>query len=368
MVSLLLAALVVAGLLAPPAGAMPDSRPSVYGGTEVLGTPYIAAIGYADADDPQWWATECSAVLWRPTILLTAAHCVSLMPMRETTRRLRVWPVGQRAPNGYQSAKVYAGPKVVKVWRPSTYIDLTQHPELPDQPEHDIAVIVLDRALGRSAVARLATYEEMWRWAVAHDGLVHQGYGWTSAQNTDMTVPHQTELAMHGFGWFPGGAAYWAQMTPTAGLCPGDSGSPDLRATNTGTVLLGVLSGTEQCREQPSADFLSRSYAAMGYLPLLNRALKSAGYKPIPGEPEAVTVEVGGRDVMVRWQPPLLSPRTVVAYDVLDASGAIVCTSRRLFCVVQGLAPGTYGFTVRSRNADGEGQAFPVYAPEVTVG
>ena len=65
------------------------------------------------------------------------------------------------------------------------------------------------------------------------------------------------------------------------------------------------------------------------------------------------------RDVTVTWKPPAQSPGTVVGYDVLSPDGALVCQTDQLSCTVSGLPDGTYAYTVRSRNAENQGDVLP---------
>ena len=52
---------------------------------------------------------------------------------------------------------------------------------------------------------------------------------------------------------------------------------------------------------------------------------------------------------------PADSPDTVVAYDVLDTSGALLCSTAETTCSFPTGARGVDGMTVRSYNAQGEG-------------
>ena len=70
---------------------------------------------------------------------------------------------------------------------------------------------------------------------------------------------------------------------------------------------------------------------------------------------------------MVNWQPPATSPDTVVNYEVSDAAGGVVCAASALACTVTDLPDGEHIFTVRARNAQGEGNALPASVSAVTT-
>jgi hypothetical protein len=108
-------------------------------------------------------------------------------------------------------------------------------------------------------------------------------------------------------------------------------------------------------------------FVTVGYLDLLNAALAEGGYLTIPSAPDLSALLARNRDITVSWKPPAQSPATVVGYDVLDPSGAVVCQTDQLSCTVAGLPDGAYGYTVRSRNTEGQGDAVPVSASAVVA-
>ena len=59
----------------------------------------------------------------------------------------------------------------------------------------------------------------------------------------------------------------------------------------------------------------------------------------------------------VWWQPPSDSPETVVGYDVIDATGAVVCSAATTSCSFATSPAGSTGMSVRARNAQNEGDA-----------
>ena len=100
-------------------------------------------------------------------------------------------------------------------------------------------------------------------------------------------------------------------------------------------------------------------FSAIDYLDLVNQALSGAGYPTIPSEPINIALTPVNNSVVVNWQTPTISPQSVVGYEVVDPAGALVCTTTTLTCTVPNLPDGEHSFTVRSRNAQGEGNAQP---------
>jgi hypothetical protein len=92
----------------------------------------------------------------------------------------------------------------------------------------------------------------------------------------------------------------------------------------------------------------------------LNQGLAAAGYPTVPGAPQAITVQARNRDAVVRWQPPAISPETVVDYHVVNDRGAVVCVTADTTCTIADLPDGQVGFTVRARNVENEGDARPI--------
>lgn len=344
-----------AGVVAAPA-----TEPAVTGGTSALGNPAVVAL--ATYDGRRW--SMCSAAMVRPRILMTAAHCLTRPGSSESVVRVRVFPPGARA-------RVYSdtGPRkpspvrVASWWRAADYRNGGSVVQA-----NDVAFILLRSDLGTSAFTRLASQAEVARWRSQRNQVVHIGYGGTGGPGYS-PVPNLVTLPLETF--FPNGAngsTFSTAATQTAAPCPGDSGAPSFVASPPAYYLVGVLAGANGgCAPSVSTTPTDLGFVAIGYLALLNAALTAGGYLPIPSAPEQSAATVRNRDVTVRWRAPRNSPQSVAGYEVTDETGVVVCQTDQLSCASLGLPDGSYGFTVRSRNAEGEGDALPAAVSAVVA-
>lgn len=362
--SLAVSSTMLAGLLAvSPAAAAPDAAPEprVYGGVIVTGSAQVVALALYDKGA---WSGRCSAVMLRPRVLLTAAHCVTKAGTGTGVDGFAVFPPGAPAVVYSNTGPQGAGPAHVQQWWTTPgYVNVAGRV----QP-NDLAVLLLDRDLGPAAYSRLATTAELTRWMAEAAVVEHQGYG-STAPGRSTQVPNGVSLPLVSFnsGSFLG-AIFSTAQTASQGLCPGDSGGPVFRSDPAGILLLGVEVGSNSpCMNPPSSTLSNIGVAASSYLALINPALSAAGHPTIPSAPGAVSAAAVNSDVTVSWQPPALSPETVVGYDVVDTAGTLVCQSTTTTCTVLGLPDGTHVYSVRSRNAEFEGNALPAAAAAVVA-
>jgi hypothetical protein len=225
---------------------------------------------------------------------------------------------------------------------------------------NDVAVLLLDQELAPSGFTRLATTDEMARWTVQQAPIDHVGYGLVGpGQSTN--VPQATTLPLVLFDPTSRfGSVFRTAQSPTQGICSGDSGSPAYRVDPAGVLLLGVMAGgSAPCISSAATQYNNVGFFGMGYLLTLNESLRAAGRPTIPSAPQNITASARNAEVVVGWEVPTVSPETVVGYDVVDGNGAVVCAATGTTCTVAQLPDGQYQFNVRSRNAEGEGDALP---------
>lgn len=346
-------------LLATGPGAMAasaePSRPRVMGGTPALGSGAVAAIIMRNGDA---WSTVCSAALWKPRILLTAAHCLTKPGSGTSVDAVKVFPPGI-AIEAYSNVQPNASPVAVQGWwRPDGYVNTGSQVS-----PNDIAAIVLASDLAPSTITRLATTDEVNQLATQRGSSQLIGYG-QAGPGVANNIPNSVTLPVTRL-WLgsPLGDLFLAQTGNGQDACPGDSGSPVLATT--GTLLLGNQAGAGgPCFGRAEGSTIN--LLAMAYLPVLNSALVQASYAPIPSAPQAIKATGRNRDVTVAWSPPQIAPEWVVGYDVVGAGGSIVCQSATTTCRIQGLPDATYGYTVRARNREGEGDA-PISTATATI-
>ena len=329
-------------------------EPRIYGGTSASGNPGVVGLAINTGGS---WDSSCSAAVWRPRILLTAGHCVTLIGSSSPVPGLAIFPPGgsavQFSNTGPQGA---TGINVSQVIMPASYVNASTRVE-----PNDFAILVLDSDIGPQYYSRLATSSEMSRWAQElYPGTI-MGYGLTGPNQRGFTpmqaqVPIDTYEPASRFG-----PVFSVSQSASVGVCSGDSGGPTFATNAQGErLLLGVNSGSAGgCVAGFTGDYLMIGFTAIDYLDLLNQALTSAGYPTIPSTPQAVALTAINNSVNVSWQPPAISPSTVVGYEVIDPTGAVVCETTQLSCQISGLAEGIFSFTVRAKNAQSEGNALP---------
>lgn len=358
----LLAASVILSLMTGVSASADSISPRIYGGTSAAGSPGVAAIAIFDGGS---WSKSCSAVVWKPRVLLTAGHCVTMEGSAARVPRLAIFPPGAAAVQYSNIGPQGASPaNVIGIWTPSTYVNASARVE-----PNDFAVLLLDRDLGPSMYSRLATSAEMTRWAsTLYPGTI-MGYGLKSPTERDVlpiqaSVPIDTYDPKASFG-----PLFSVSQNASVGVCSGDSGGPTYASNAAGeNLVLGVNSGSAGgCVAGFSGNYLMVGFSAIDYLDLVNQALTGAGYPNIASEPINISLTPVNNSVVVNWQAPATSPQSVVGYDVVDPAGTLVCASTTLTCTVPNLPDGEHSFTVRSRNAQGEGNAQPASLTATTA-
>lgn len=338
---------------APAAPAATELTPRIYGGSPVPGSPFAVAVSIFDG---RLWSGVCTAAMWRPRVLITNAHCVTNVGTSTNVAGFTLFPPGATAVRFANFLQGQSAVNVIGLWIAPGYQNTSQQVQ-PD----DVAVLVLDADLAPGAFTRLATAEEATRWAEQNAPIQHVGYGSTGIGVLPQ-VPYAVTLPL--LSYRPdsrAGAEFRTAQSNTQGICPGDSGSPAFLTNELGPLLLGVIAGgVGPCIPNSRGAPTNIGFVAIDYLPTLNQGLAAAGYATVPGAPQSVTVQARNRDVVVRWQPPAISPETVVDYHVIDAAGAVVCVTADTTCTVSDLPIGQVGFTVRARNIDNEGDARPI--------
>ena len=336
--------------------------PRIYGGTLVPGHPGVAAVAIFDGVS---WGKSCSAVVWKPRVLLTSGHCVTVAGGTARVPRLAIFPPGGPAVQFSNTGPQGASPvNVIGIWTPSGYVNASSRVE-----PNDFAVLQLDQDLGPSMYSRLATSAEMSRWAsTLYPGTII-GYGLNNPAGRDvLPVAAGIPIDQYDSSYFLG-PVFSVQQNASVGVCSGDSGGPTYATNAVGeNLVLGVNSGSAGgCVSGFTGAYLMVGFSAIEYLDLVNQALVAAGYPSIPSAPTNIALTAVNNSVMVNWQPPTTSPDTVVNYEVSDATGAVVCTASALTCTVTDLPDGEHIFTVRARNAQGEGNALPASVSAVTT-
>ncbi len=321
-------------------------------GTPALGEPYTAQLIVLGTTNYEM----CSAAIWKPRVLLTAAHCLtdtgSGTPAAST--RIFVMPPGTNSPLVYASGPVGAARvRVLNAYLGQNYVEASKL-----VVGNDIAAVVLDSDLATSPFTRLSDRTEIESWAKAQRETQIVGYGITSLTDTTPSIPRSGTFLLSEIqvdrratnGWVT-----WSNPMNGVDTCPGDSGAPQFVTTGTSTLLIGDIAGGN-CNAQPRT---AEGFAAITYLEVLNPALVAAGYPPIPSAPQNAFATSMNGNTTVWWTSPRLAPEAASNYEVRDAAGQVVCTSTQPYCTFATKPV----LTVRSLNSQGEGDAVTIAEP-----
>lgn len=333
-----------------------QAMPTILRGTSALGDGHSAQLIVMGTDGQSF--DSCSAAVWKPRVLITAAHCVTDAGSTQAVALNRVFAMAPGAPGPVVSSNGPVGGSRVHV----TSIALGQGYAQTSQfvVGNDIAVLVLDSDLAPSAFTRLADRTEIQKLADAKTQTSIVGYGRTSTTDQSQPLPRTgafTLSEVEANRKATDGLVIWSTPVDSSDTCPGDSGAPQFVTSADRVLLLGEVAGGNCSGQSRTA----QGFAAISYLGLLNPALAGAGYPTVPSAPTSLrTTAMNGTDTLW-WSAPMIAPESVVGYEVRDAAGAIVCAATQPYCSFPHAEP----VTLRSVNAQGEGDA--IAAPAATA-
>lgn len=253
------------------AAGLPAVWPGVIGGTP--GSPLASAAVALELGD-----SECTGSLWRPRIVITAAHCVSDSDGIEPAVQpgdVRVYAPGadtRNGPTGVRVTQILFDP----AW--------TSESDDDEPSERDIAFLILNAPLGTPTWTRMATPAEVIEVARAGTPVEYVGYGLTGPRDDPnaVTSPVPLSLTTRLVTRYEGGMGEFVTAGDGVhGTCAGDSGGPFLAVVGGQLVYLGPLSGGlgHPC-EAENDDPMDEAAVAAGMGDLAQQALAAAGEGP----------------------------------------------------------------------------------------
>lgn len=332
--------------------------PRLMAAGDVTGTPFAAALISVRGNS----YGICTTGVWKPTVLMTAGHCVTDENTGQPIDPGSFFVVTPGSAFRITSSGI-EGATPVKVV--SSFVVDGFRLTGSDVPANDIAFVVLDRPIGDVTFGRLATTLELARWFENATPVSAIGYGFPSPDNETTDIPREAALPiLRVVDDFRGSSGLAMLSAKRGGIdaCSGDSGGPRYVTENGTPLLLGNIAGGS-CNGIPGAGVIG--FTGMSYRPLANRALETAGLPTIPSRPTDVNASRVEGSTTVWWSPPQDSAATAVGYDVLDSTGGLLCSTAETICTFPTRNNGAIGMTVRARNAQGEGDAN--VAPEAAM-
>jgi V8-like Glu-specific endopeptidase len=227
----------------------------------------------------------CTGTLVAPNLVLTARHCVS-----ETEEGIECAPNG-RAISGGQVGRdrapeeiiVYAGAQQSSLRAGARGLSII-HDGATNLCNHDIAFVVLDRAITGTPIASLRLTDS----TRAGEQVTAVGWGLTSSNKLPKARMQRSDVSILDVGPSPDSAS--TQMLVAESICSGDSGGPALSAAG---AIIGVVSyggNGEYDPSRPAAGCLGARarnvYTRVAPFPkLIREAFAEAGATPIPESP-----------------------------------------------------------------------------------
>ena len=225
---------------------------------------------------------RCSAVVIKPKVVATAAHCVAAANGAANALEFLPTELAVSRPGVSIYTDVLATrARVVQVIMPIGYTN-SWNPDVGDMTSQrdDIAFIILDRPISNQSFP-IANIDEIAQLKASQKPITHLGYGLQSADTLDGS-PHVLRLAANSTGASRYGVNHQASEvntlstrdTPTESLCAGDSGGPWYATINGVEKLVAVSSGGGGCLDTPSGASGILGTAISPYLELLAKIAK----------------------------------------------------------------------------------------------
>jgi secreted trypsin-like serine protease len=247
-------------------GLFPTPANAVVGGSDATGSGFVVAVR---VDLPGNLQTACTGGLWKPKIVVTAAHCV----VAEGTSTVA----------NASEVHVYAQGVNVSGANPvasATAIILTggySNSSTGFVEANDLAFLILDKEIGTPLISRLASESEAAAATVLGKKLNFFGYGQTAKESEVSMIP--LTLSQTPFRFLGGKSYLYGKSASGSGACFGDSGGPVILQTETENLLVGPVAGGSGLPCYPEIkDRAVLGLVASNFTALVKSALTTAGY------------------------------------------------------------------------------------------
>ncbi|GEM_PF-845722 len=247
-------------------GLFPTPANAVVGGADATGSGFVVAVR---VDLPGDLQTACTGGLWKPKIVVTAAHCVVAEGTSNVANASEVHVFAQGA--NVTGARPIAS---------ATAIILTggySNSSTGFVEANDLAFLILDKEVGTPLISRLASESEAAAATVLGKKMNFFGYGQTAKESDVSMIP--LTLSQTPFQFLGGKTYLYGKSASGTGACFGDSGGPVILQTETENLLIGPVAGGSGAPCYPEIkERAVLGLVASNFTDLVKTALTTAGY------------------------------------------------------------------------------------------
>lgn len=224
---------------------------AIEGGDLAVGSPEVVALLQSQTSS----RASCSAALIDSLIVVTAAHCVTVL--NSDTGELLQPPLGFWVSTPGENLNIGDYKKRIRVkffFRTANYVNTWKPSENDYRTQvDDIAFLVLEKEMANVSITEIANAEEVALIKQTGGIIQHLGYG-LQEKNKNDGRPYKISLNAHSLGSSrysnSPSAEHKTITTNETGLkaiCPGDSGSPWYAQLNGKMKLVAVTVGGSGC-------------------------------------------------------------------------------------------------------------------------
>jgi secreted trypsin-like serine protease len=247
-------------------GLFPIPASAVVGGSDATGSGFVVAVR---VDLPGDLQTACTGGLWKPKIVVTAAHCVVAEGTTTVANASEVYVYAQ----GVNVSGARPVASAVAIIVTGGY----SNSSTGFVEANDLAFLILDKEIGTPLISRLASESEAAAATVLGKKMNFFGYGQTAKESDVSMIP--LTLSQTPFQFLGGKTYLYGKSASGSGACFGDSGGPVILQTETENLLVGPVAGGSGSPCYPEIkDRAVLGLVASNFSDLVKTALTTAGY------------------------------------------------------------------------------------------